>query len=194
VDSIEVVGTHRVAEVVERGSGGAIEGQRDSDTASDTGGDSRAPWKDDNCAPSLRERTVRLRMGVHPLPLDTWIDLDRGNLEVELAAKRELIAWRHDEVVAAVDHPEVVAACEELDDLVVRWWSGRDQRPPEPDPSFHPIVRASLRTQEDWCLLDASPGGSPVLVAGCVCFPTRWILAGKTRPVRRRDPRPGRVL
>jgi len=123
--------------------------------------------------------TFALRMGVRPLSLDTWLEVDRATIEEQLALKRELISGRQDEMVVAVDRPEVIAACQELDDLVVGWWSGRSEAPSEPDRSFHPIVRAALRTQEDWCLLDGPAGEVPVLVAGCVCFPTRWILTDK---------------
>jgi hypothetical protein len=42
------------------------------------------------------------------------------------------------------------------------------------------VVRAALRTQEDWCILaPVEVDGPPVLVAACVCFPTRWILREK---------------
>jgi hypothetical protein len=123
--------------------------------------------------------TFALRMGVRPLSLDTWIEVDPATFDAELALKRELISGRYDQMVVAVDRPEVIAACQELDDLVADWWSPRDDAPAPPDGSLHPIVRASLRTQEDWCLLDGFGGEVPLLVAGCVCFPTRWILADK---------------
>jgi hypothetical protein len=123
--------------------------------------------------------TFALRMGVRPLSLDTWLEVNDATIDAELALKRELIAYRYDEIVATAGGTGVVAACQELDDLVVDWWSGRDARPPEPDGSLHPIVRVALRTQEDWCLLAGPAGDVPLLVAGCVCFPTRWILAEK---------------
>jgi hypothetical protein len=124
-----------------------------------------------------------LRMGIHPLADDEWIDLDPTQLASQLALKRELLTDCADDVLAVVDQAAVIDACVELDQLVVDWWAGRPDSPPPPEASLHPIVRASLRTQEDWCVLaaapDSRPDSPPVLVAGCVCFPTRWILPAK---------------
>jgi hypothetical protein len=123
--------------------------------------------------------TFALRMGVRPLDLRQWLADDRTTLGAELALKRDLLATRADDVVAVDDRPRTSAVCAELDELVADWWVGRDRPPPEPDATLPPIVRASLRTREDWCVLDGTKDGTPVLVAGCVCFPTRWILAEK---------------
>jgi hypothetical protein len=121
-----------------------------------------------------------LRMGVRSLDLDGWIDADPELLDSELALKRDLLAAGYDDVVALVDRAEVRAASAELDELVAGWWSQRPHPPPEPGADLHPVVRAALRTQEDWCVLaPVEPDGPPVLVAACVCFPTRWILREK---------------
>jgi hypothetical protein len=121
-----------------------------------------------------------LRMGVRSLDADRWIDVDPERIDAELALKHELLSTRHDDVVAVVDRAEANAAAAELDELVAGWWSQRPHRPSEPDADVHPVVRAALRTQEDWCVLaPVEPGAPPVLVAACVCFPTRWILREK---------------
>jgi hypothetical protein len=121
-----------------------------------------------------------LRMGVRSLALDEWIDVDPDRLDAELALKRQLVATRHDEVVAVVDGAGGDAAAE-LDELAAGWWlQRRHGRPAEPDADLHPVVRAALRTQEDWCVLaPVEADGPPVLIAACVCFPTRWILRDK---------------
>jgi hypothetical protein len=119
-------------------------------------------------------------MAVRSLEPDDWIDVDAECFDAELALKRELLAACHDDVVAVLDRTDAEAAAAELDALVAAWWSERPHRPAEPDADLHPVVRAALRTQEDWCVLGPlEPGGPPVLVAACVCFPTRWILREK---------------
>ena len=124
-----------------------------------------------------------LRMGVQRLDPEAWIDVDPDRLAVELDAKRELLATRPGDVVVALDDPAVRAMAAELERAVVAWWGTRGSPPPALDAGedrLHPVVRAALRTQEDWCLLaPVQPGDRPVLVAACVCFPSRWILTEK---------------
>jgi hypothetical protein len=121
-----------------------------------------------------------VRMGVRSLDPDRWIDVDPERFEDELALKRELLASRRDDVVAVLDRADAQAAAAELDEVVAGWWAQRRCRPAEPDSGLHAVVRAALRTQEDWCVLvPVEPGGPPVLVAASVCFPTRWILREK---------------
>jgi hypothetical protein len=120
-------------------------------------------------------------MGVRALDLADWVDLEPAALHAQLALKRELLAERPDDVVAVLELPVAVEAAAELDRAVVSWWQADGRSPPpEPEASRHPVVRAGLRTQEDWCLLaPVDEGGTPVLVAACVCFPTRWVLREK---------------
>jgi hypothetical protein len=119
-------------------------------------------------------------MGVRALDPGEWIDLDPETLEEQLAVKRELLATRRDDVVVTLDDLAEEPS-RELDDSVASWWASDGRPPPaEPPASEHPVVRAALRTQEDWCVLaPVTEGGPPVLVAACVCFPTRWILQEK---------------
>ncbi len=123
------------------------------------------------------EGPFRLRMGVRPVALVDWIDAD-DRLAEQLELKRELLATRHSELVVLDDDPRTAAVCDELERRIVEWWAGRSDAPPDPGPR-HPIERAALLTQEDWCVLDIRGDGPAVLVAACVCFPTRWILTEK---------------
>lgn len=118
-------------------------------------------------------------MGLRPLAGVPWVEVD-GHLAGDLARKRELLAGSRDAVVGLVDDGDgrVAAACEEL-------VAALDADPSVPDPVFavdpgeHPVVRAALRTQEDWCVHLPDAAGRWRLVAACVCFPTRWRLATK---------------
>lgn len=134
------------------------------------------------------DRPFRLRMGLRPLDVADWLEVDEHRDE-DLALKRRLVEERYDEVVAIVDRPTVHAACEEL------WALVRDAVPHSrnlvradenslrlaPDlevAEMHPIVRAGLSTQEDWAVM-VPVDGRLVLAAACICFPTRWVLSTK---------------
>jgi hypothetical protein len=120
-------------------------------------------------------------MGVRALDPAAWIDLDPDALDEQLALKRGLLETRRADVVVSLDADIALRASRELDDEVASWWRDDGRPPPrEPPADEHPVVRAALRTQEDWCVLaPLDAGDRPVLVAACVCFPTRWILTGK---------------
>src|SRR5690606_20683524 len=65
---------------------------------------------------------------------------------------------------------------------------------PLDDASEHPLARAGLWVQEDFCLLQSSGEGEPyALTAATLSFPTRWRLADKIgRPMLAiHDPVPG---
>jgi len=117
-------------------------------------------------------RPFRLRMGVRPLDLDQWLEVDH-DYDAHIALKRELVTTRHDEVVAMVDHPLVADAQAELWELV-----SHAARSPLNDQRLSPIARCTCSTQEDWVLM-IDLGAGPVLAAAGVCFPSRWVLADK---------------
>ena len=123
-------------------------------------------------------RPFRLRMGLRPLDLDRWIEVD-DRRDVELVEKESLLATRHGDVVAFVEHPDVDAAAVELDELVCEWLGEHGVDFAEVDPGLHPIDRCGRRTQEDWCLLVDLDATGPILAAASVCFPTRWTLRDK---------------
>lgn len=120
----------------------------------------------------FEDRPFRLRMGLHPLDLDTWLEVDEHHDE-QLALKRRLVAERHDEVIAEVDDPRVADAQAELWALIES--ASRD--PCRVD-GLAPIALCTCSTQEDWVLM-VDLGAGPVLGAAGVCFPSRWVLADK---------------
>jgi len=118
------------------------------------------------------DRPFRLRMGLRPLDLADWIEVDDA-YDDELRCKAELVASRPAEVVVQLDAAGVAEATDELWELV------RAVAPrPWADETSAPIVRCGLSTQEDWVLM-APVGGEVVLAAACVCFPSRWVLREK---------------
>jgi hypothetical protein len=129
------------------------------------------------------DRPFRLRMGLRPLDLAAWLEVDE-HLADDLALKRQLVEERYDDVVAIVDDPAVHAAAAELWDFVLRDatppWFAAVQNPEGggDEGGLHPIVRCGLSTQEDWALM-VPVDGELVLAAACICFPTRWVLSTK---------------
>lgn len=112
-----------------------------------------------------------LGMGTRGLDAGRWLlpDADR---ERDLGLKAQLLAERHDEVVAAIDSPIVDAASAEVLDLVVAATGS------PPDDSVHPLDAAGRLVQEDLCLL-VERDGAPHLDAASLCFPSYWRLAEK---------------
>lgn len=117
----------------------------------------------------------RLAMGMRPLNLATWLELDERRDE-ELTLKRELLSSNYDDVVAT--EPEGDAASHELLDEVRSFLVARHPLvSTATDPTEHPIVQASRLVQEDFCVLVREDAWR--LRAACVCFPSRWDLAQK---------------
>ena len=143
-----------------------------SDTPAELVGPGAGPSVEQGDYLPFTDRPFQLRMGLRPLELDRWLEVDDLYAE-QLKARRALIEERPTEVVGIVDRPEVLAASEEL------WRLVRAVAPcPAPDEGIHPVVLAGLSTQEDWCILIPS-GEEYYLGAACVCFPSRWVLAEK---------------
>ncbi len=134
----------------------------------------------------------RMTMGLRPLDLAEWIEID-DTLGDVLREKRRLAAHRHDAVFQAL--PESENGGEEVLDLLwehlprrfptqyprmdativiaaIAEWMGRRH------PSLHPLDHAARLVPEDLCLL-REIGGRYVLVAASVCFPSRWRLSDK---------------
>ena len=99
-------------------------------------------------------------MGTRALDPAVWLVVD-GHRDDELAAKRRLLAERHDAVAAAVPGSEAAAAEAAL--LVAGAAS---------------LEEAAVRVQEDLCVL-VHRDGHWRLDAGVVCFPSMWSLPGK---------------
>ena len=134
----------------------------------------------------------RLALGLMPLPIARWLEIDR-RLAADLAAKRALLETRHGEVFAAL--PEAAAAASELLALLAAHlprhhpeiyrragdWLRNALTGESWDvarPLLHPLDLAGRLVQEDLCLLRGE-GGAYRLVAASLCSPARWRLAEK---------------
>lgn len=117
----------------------------------------------------------RLAMGLRPLDLATWFEIDE-HYEEELALKAALLKDSFEAVVAT--NPEGDDASRELLEEVRGFLRSYH---PDVAPSVlegeHPIVEASRLVQEDLCVLVKEDAWR--LRAACVCFPSRWDLATK---------------
>jgi hypothetical protein len=123
----------------------------------------------------LDARGWRLAMGLRPLDLRNWLELDE-HYERDLAEKSGLLDRCFDVVVAT--EPEGDAGSRELlrevQDFLRRVHPEVATRV---DENEHPIVAASRLVQEDLCVLVKDDEWR--LRAACVCFPSRWDLAQK---------------
>lgn len=138
--------------------------------------DPRGPFPD--VAVPFETERYRLRMGLRPLDLSTWIEVDRA-FDEQIELKRSLYSRQPPVVATWVDAPGVVEAATELHRLLDAHLAESHGRRAEPlDGWAHPIEAVGLSTQEDWCLL-APVEGELVLGAASVCFPTRWVLSEK---------------
>lgn len=133
-----------------------------------------------------------LSLRLKPLALDKWIEIDE-DFASQLRFKAELLSDRHAEVFAAL--PESIAVQQEVLDLLIdhllmfypqhyQQQAGnlRNTATGEvwhlADFAKKPLELAGRLVQEDWCVL-LPQGGESVLVAGSVCFPSRWRLSEK---------------
>jgi hypothetical protein len=131
----------------------------------------------------------RWRLGLRPLDLADWIDVDDA-YEHDLAVKAAVLAAHHDEAVVVL--PDVEDEANEVLDALVEHltvrlrdrvprgerWGGRPGERPEPDHTLHPLDAAGRLVQEDLVLLVERAGGL-VVGGGSVCFPNRWDLRSK---------------
>ncbi len=124
----------------------------------------------------------RMRMGLRPLDLDTWLDNDPAH--PQMASRHRLIHERRSEVYARTAGSEAHAA------TVAHAVAHAVGVPLAPDDN--PLLQAALLVREDLCVL-THVHGSWRLVAAVVCFPSRWRLAEKMGQdvVGIHDPVPG---
>ena len=143
---------------------------------------------------SYEKASPTLTMGLLPLNLKNWIEIDR-NLSNELSEKRFLLLTRHEDVFATLSEA-MPGACEVLtlltEHLTKRFpqiYKATDRKlhnlvtdefwsfPSEP---MHPLELAGRLIQEDLCLLGWNAHKRNYILTGAsVCFPTRWVLAEK---------------
>ncbi|MBX2988267.1 MAG: DUF3445 domain-containing protein [Bdellovibrionaceae bacterium] len=131
------------------------------------------------------------QMGLFPLDLNDWIEVDEHQAS-RLERKRELLQKERDTVLRIL--PESHEAVLELRRILrghllavhPDHYSESDagflvkdtgRVFPEPDSAPEALEQIAQWTQEDWCVLSPRP---PVrLIAGAVCFPSRWSLKDK---------------
>lgn len=134
----------------------------------------------------------RLAMGLQPLHLAEWIDIDADFVD-QLALKHQLLSDRPVEVFASLSGSQA-AQQEVLDHLIEHLLTyfpqhyqkqghtianlSTHQRWNLPEFTDQPLNLASRLVQEDLCLLLPGAEGY-VLAAASVCFPSRWSLAEK---------------
>jgi len=127
-----------------------------------------------------RETTgeFRWRLGVRPLDLNRWIEIDE-HFETELAQKAEIMEAHPSTAFCALDGTED-AAREVLDELVSHLHTVHPEQAERltVDASLHPLDAAGRLVQEDLVLM-VERDDKLVFGAGSVCFPNRWDLNSK---------------
>ena len=138
----------------------------------DRNGPRYQPYRDVAAAP------FRWRLGLRPLDLTDWIQID-GHYDREIAEKHRVLD-DHPEIVFSVldgvedESREVLdAIVDHLRDLDPRRFGDLDA-----DEQLHPLDAAGRLVQEDLVLMVERDGGL-VCAGGSVCFPNRWDLRSK---------------
>lgn len=117
-------------------------------------------------------------MGIKPLRWENWIEIDEKYSSF-LERKKQLL--RNQRSTVLIVQPEAEEFCFELHEKLK---THLQAHAPQIDLGFAApisgeaaLAELSQWVQEDWCLL--SPAAPYPLVAGAVCFPSRWSLADK---------------
>lgn len=136
------------------------------------------PWKD--------PRLMRLP-GIQPLDAGDWLRVDDAYAG-QMRLRDHLIETVPDRVHALL--PDAARAATELYQRVLGELPGlgfhisgsHAQRPDGVtillDPA-KPMLTLGRLCQEDFCIMQAEPGGEPVLTAAILCFPAGWTLSEK---------------
>jgi hypothetical protein len=141
----------------------------------------------------------KLAMGVKPLDLAEWIEIDE-DLADDLGIKDNLLAKRHADVFAGLDssQPAQAEVLETLLEHLARHCAAHYRRDGDviglknsalewnvADAGRAPLDVAGRLVQEDLCVMEDDGSGIYRLTAASLCFPTRWQLADKIgRPVQ----------
>ena len=127
-----------------------------------------------------RDGPFRWRLGVRPLDLDQWFELDGDDVDAQLLEKARILDQHHSTVVAVMDGIEPEA--EEVYAAVVEHLSRRAPdhlaRHHQTPAGRHPLEAAARLGPEDLALL-VERDGSAVFGGGVICFPNRWDLRSK---------------
>ena len=120
---------------------------------------------------------ARHRVGARNEPMTAWLELAGDDVAGQLDEKQRLFDQHHDCVLKSLPGSE--EACAEVLEAV------RTAGVPLPSaPAAHPLELVGRAVPEDLCVHLPGPDGRLLLVAGCVCFPNKWLLADKIgRPV-----------
>jgi dimethylamine monooxygenase subunit A len=120
----------------------------------------------------------RWRLGLRPLDLRDWIEIDE-RYDADIAAKLDVLERYRDTVFVALDDIEPEAT-EVLDALVTHLRARFPDRfaDVEVDRLLHPLDAAGRLVQEDLAIL-VERGGRLVFGGGSICFPNRWDLRSK---------------
>jgi dimethylamine monooxygenase subunit A len=118
------------------------------------------------------------QMGLKPLELKNWIEVD-SNYSHYVARKKELLQNHPETVFIFRDEADLIAL--ELYDTVKEhlqnYFPNLVQFGDKPATGKEAFFQLSHWTQEDWAIL--SPEAPVKLIAGSVCFPSRWSLQEK---------------
>jgi hypothetical protein len=118
----------------------------------------------------------KLAMGLNALDPADWLWRDDA-FAAETAQRQGLLAERPGEVLAML--PEAAPAAAELVAMVETY----QELDPSADGS---MARLAGLAQEDFCVMQAGPGGAYALTAALLCAPAHWRLAEKLgRPAGR---------
>ncbi|MEO1400334.1 MAG: DUF3445 domain-containing protein [Cyanobacteria bacterium J06635_1] len=140
----------------------------------------------------FKQRGWQLAMGLHPLPVGNWIDID-SHFTQQLARKEQLFAQRHDDIWGSL--PESHAAQQETLDLLLdhlqthfpEYYQRQgnlvtnqltQQRWHLDEFAENPLDLAGRLVQEDLCIMQPGPEGY-FLAAASLCFPFKWKLLEK---------------
>jgi dimethylamine monooxygenase subunit A len=134
-------------------------------------------------------KEVRPRVGLLPLAMADWIEIDE-HYEPTIDKKKKLLAEQRDAVLQV--RPGADASCLELRQILAAFLAERfpdlfvmDREEirtrgrafARPESGSEALEQIALWTQEDWTLL--SPRAPVTLEAASICFPSRWALAEK---------------
>jgi hypothetical protein len=118
----------------------------------------------------------RWRLGLRPLDLADWIQID-DQYDHDLAEKQRVLSEHRTTVFRVLD--DVVDESQEVLDAIVAHLRTHERFVAlEPDRDLHPLDAAGRLVQEDLVLL-VERDGELVCGGGSVCFPNRWDLASK---------------
>lgn len=129
------------------------------------------PWRETS-------GVFRWRLGVRPLDIADWIEIDDHHAD-EIAAKARIMAVNTSTAFVALD--DAGPECAEVADALATHL--RTRFPDrfaglELDGTLHPLDAIARHVQEDLVVM-AERNGRMVFVAGSVCFPNRWDLRSK---------------